>query len=150
MLHKEGRPQRMLDLLLKGEARTRREWCKFFKVEYSNFQSIINALRKHGYPVFPIKPTGHAEGEGIYRLITEKVEWSQEANLAYKKSQLMPKIKTSFMMYEKVIEAFPQLLETVEDDLMNLQVKLIEKKKQLNSGKKEYGNSGSANPKAKA
>jgi hypothetical protein len=145
-LHPNGLPQRMLSLILAGEEKTREGWAKHFKIKELQLDSVLSSIRKHGYPVFPIGGVyGKQKGRkaGILKLVTEKEEWSQEAQARYKHGHIMPRLKTAFMVYEKVVEAFPELLGQVENDIGAILIMVLSKKKELAMPKYDADSQGS-------
>lgn len=133
-LQKNGLPQRLLNIIQSGEERTQSELCELLEIKREHFMQLIAQLRRHGYPVFPVGTKtgiGHKTQQGVYKLVTNSITDTVAVNTTYRNNYITPALKTSFMLWQRTIESFPELHARVQQDLESLMVLLIQQKQQV-------------------
>ncbi len=133
-LRKDSKTFQLYNRIIEGEERTVKEWAKILNITENNLRTKLTSMRKTGYPIFPIgtvKGKGQASSQGVLKLITESLDDCVETSFRYRDQHQMPLLKNLFRLYEQQIVAHPELADTIESDLNQLQIAVISRKEEF-------------------
>ena len=135
-LHKDGLPRKIIFLVIEqgkhGRKFTISELAEELGFSNGAIETALCALRKRGIMINPVgggwDEDTQSFTEGVLVDTSTNKKFVLEVNERYNK-QFNPRIEYNFTLLEKTWIKFPELREKIEENIENLQLKLIEYKK---------------------
>lgn len=127
MKHQDMRPQQLVKRVRSGEMKTCSEWAREFGTTEKMISSVLVALRKKNYMLYPVG--GGYKQAGIIREVTKRVKDYRDTNERLTKSQINPAVISGFRLRENYLLGDPSRRAEVEMTATEF-VKFVEETRQ--------------------